>query len=281
MVAALPWAGAAELFSEPFDAEATAKVVVRKDANAAVVYVDYANYVRNMPGTSGPVTIRIPEAPNRLPGSAATRGVVLSALYGGTPRAVNLIAAAAANGAPVVFTGDHRLKFDMWLSMDPTATPTSTGTTEFGIWGLNGLDSVTLSRSNRANGRGIWGWLSNEGGAGTAAGSGDASIYFNATDPVRRENVVDASLFNVAFAQGSPLPRTPNNQWTAVEVDVIGTRAVVRMNGVVFFDEDPGPLDPDASSGVARIGMRIRLPAAPHSARTGSSGSSTILWSSR
>ena len=249
-----PCAGAAELFSEGFDAEASAKVVVLKDASAAVAYVDYSNYVRNMPGTSGPVTLKIPEAPNRLPGSAATRGVVLSALYGDAPRAVNLIAAAAANGAPVVFSGDHRLKFDMWLSMDPTATGTSTGTTEFGIWGLNGIDSVMLSRSNRANGRGRWGWLSNEGGAGAAAGSGDASLYLNAIDPVRRENVVDAGLFGQAFAQGAPLPRTPNNQWTAVEVDVLGTRTVVRFNGVVFFDEDQGPLDPDASTGVARIG---------------------------
>ena len=142
----------------------------------------------------------------------------------------------------------------MWLSMDPTATATSTGSTEGGVWGLNGQPAVVLSRANRANGRGIWGWLSNEGGAGAAAGSGDASFFLNGTDPVRRENNTDTGLFAPAFAQGSPLPRTPNNQWTAVEVDVVGTRTVVRFNGVVFFDEDPGVLDPDASSGVARIG---------------------------
>jgi hypothetical protein len=254
LVVAAPWAGAAELFSEGFDAEATAKVVVRKDANAAIAFVDYSNYVRSMPGTTSPATLNIPEAPNRLPGSAPTRGVVLSALYAGAPRAINLLAAAAANGAPVVFSGDHRLKCDMWLSMDPTATGTSTGTTEFGIWGVNGADTVLLSRSNRANGRGLWGWLSNEGGAGAAAGSGDASLYFNALDTLRRENVVDAGLFTLAFSQGSPLPNTPNNQWTAVEVDVVGTRTIVRINGVVFFDEDPGPLDPEATSGVARIG---------------------------
>ena len=88
--AAVSCAGAAELFTEPFDAEATAKVLLLKDLNAAVAYVDYGNYVRQMPGTAGPVTLKIPEAPNRLAGSAPTRGVVLSALYGGTPRAVNL-----------------------------------------------------------------------------------------------------------------------------------------------------------------------------------------------
>lgn len=254
LVAAVSSAGAAELFTESFDAEATAKVAVLKDLNAAVAYVDYGNYVRQMPGTAGPVTLKIPEAPNRLPGSAPTRGVVLSALYGGTPRAVNLLAAAAPGGAPMVFTGDHRLKFDMWLSMDPTATATSTGSTEGGIWGINGQPAVVLSRANRANGRGIWGWLSNEGGAGATAGSGDASFYQNGTDALRRENNTDTGLFAPAFAQGSPLPRTPNNQWTAVEVEVVGTRTVVRFNGVVFFDEDPGLLDPDASSGVARIG---------------------------
>ncbi|MFN0127926.1 MAG: choice-of-anchor D domain-containing protein [Verrucomicrobiales bacterium] len=244
----------AELYSEPFDSEGTAKVVVLKDANAAVAFVDYSNYMREMPGAGAPVTLRIPEAPNRIPGSAATRGVVLSALYDGTPRAINLIAAATLNGAPLVFTGDHRLRFDAWLSMDLTATTTSTGTTESGIWGVNGVETVLLSRSNRANGRGLWGWLTNEGGAGAAAGSGDAPIYFNSTNSVRRENLTDTALFTNAFAQGSPIPNTPNNQWTAVEVDVIGTRTVVRFNGVVFFDEDPGVLDPEASSGVARLG---------------------------
>ena len=169
LLAAVPGAGGVELFSEAFDAEGTARVLVRKDANAAVEYVDYGNYVRNQPGTTGPVTFRLPEAPNRLPGSAPTRGVVLSALYAGTPRAINLIAADAANGSPVVFSGDHRLRFDLWMSLDPTSNPSGTGTTESAIWGVRGVDTVLLSRSNRANGLGIWGWLTNEGGAGAAA----------------------------------------------------------------------------------------------------------------
>jgi hypothetical protein len=254
LLASVRGMAAAELFLEPFDSEATAKVMVLKDVQSAAAFVDYSNYVRSMPGTSGPVTIRIPEAPNRLPGSQPTRGVALSALYSGTPRAINLIAAAAANGAAVPFSGDHRLKFDLWLSMDPSATTSSTGTTESALWGINGLDTVLLSRSNRTNGRGIWGWLTNEGGAGAAAGSGDASLYFNNGELVQRENIGDAARFSLAFAQGSPIPNTPNNQWSAVEVDVIGTRTVVRINGVVFFDEDPGGQDPDTSSGVARIG---------------------------
>ena len=108
-----PLVMAASLYSESFDSLATAKVLVNKLANADLAYVDYSSFIRDQSGGGGPVTVRIPEAPNRIAGSAATRGVLLNATYGGTARTINLLASATPGGAAVVFSGNYRMAFDM------------------------------------------------------------------------------------------------------------------------------------------------------------------------
>ena len=52
------------LYTEAFDSEATANVVVDKDADTVVQYLDYSSFM------VGAETFSIPEAPNKLDGSA-------------------------------------------------------------------------------------------------------------------------------------------------------------------------------------------------------------------
>ena len=235
---------AAPLYSEPFDSAATAKVTVNKLADADLAYVNYASFVRDQSGAGGPVTLSIPEAPNRLPGSAATRGVLLNATYGGTARTINLLASATPAGAATVFSGNDRMAFDMWLAVDPTGTA---GTTEVGLFGIGHSGTTTISYSRRAAGVGTFGWLSAEGGIG---GSGDMSLYIGGTAAFVTENIANAGLYGLAFPQGSIYTSTPNNQWTQVELVAVGTKVTVYMNGAKFGETT----NPANISGFASIG---------------------------
>ncbi len=241
---------AASLYSESFDSQATAKVVVNKLANADLAFVDYSSFVRDQPGGGGPVTIRIPEAPNRIPGSAPTRGVLLNATYGGTARTINLLASATPGGAATIFSGDYRLRFDMWLAVDPSATA---GTTEVGLFGVGHSGTATVSYARRSSGIGTFGWISAEGGigAGNPAGTnGDNGLFVGTVPAFFTENLNNAGLYATAFPQGTSLSNTPNNQWTQVELWVVGTKATLYMNGVKFGETT----DPAITTGFASIG---------------------------
>lgn len=235
---------AAPLFSEPFDSQASAKVVVNAQANTGFFYVDYASFVRNQTGGGGPVTVSIPEAPNRIPGSAARRGVVLNATYAGTARAINLLAADAPGGTKQVFSGNYKMACDMWLAVDKSATA---GTTEIGLFGVGHSGNNVISYVGRNSGIGTFGWASAEGGI--AASTGDLTMNIAGTAAFRRENLADAALFSLAFPQGTALANCPNNQWTRVEMVVIGTKVSLYMNGVKMGEGDPA-----ITSGFASIG---------------------------
>lgn len=242
-------AQAAPLFSESFDSD-QAKVKVVQRTSAALSFVDYSDFERAAPTGAGTLRVHIPEAPNRIPGSPATKGVVLSSLYGTSDRSIMLLAADAAGGEAVSFNGNYKVTFDMWLSLDPAATLSSSGTTEGGLWTVNSPGTSAPARFFRSSSQGNWGWLSTEGGvgAGTApnvgipgtAGSGDATFYTNGIQEAFRENVtLDPALFAQAFPQGSPIAKTPNNQWTAVEISVTGGSHIrVKFNGVLFLERD-------------------------------------------
>ena len=235
---------AASLYSEPFDSQATAKVLVNKLANADLVYVDYAALLRDQPGGGGPVTLSIPEAPNRIPGSAPRRGVLLNATYGGTARTINLLASATPGGAARVFSGDYRMAFDMWLAVDRTST---VGTTEVGIFGIGHSGAATVSYARRTTGVGTFGWASAEGGIGA---SGDMALYVGITPAFVTENLANPGLYGLAFPQGAALKNTPNNQWTQVEIITIGDKVTVFLNGVKFGVTT----EPAITNGFASIG---------------------------
>jgi hypothetical protein len=66
---------AADLFTESFDAQETAKVAMNNGTGMTVTYENYSNM------TVGAVVNNIPEAPRMIPGSTATRGVLMKATY--------------------------------------------------------------------------------------------------------------------------------------------------------------------------------------------------------
>ena len=238
---------AAPLYTESFDSAATARVMVNKLADADLAYVNYSAFVRDQIGGGGPVTVRIPEAPNRIPGSAATRGVLLNATYAANARTINLLASATPGGAAATFSGNYRMAFDLWLGMDPTAT---VGTTEVGMFGI-GLATTTPSLISRANGLGTYGWLSTEGGVGAA---GDMSLFVDGTAAFITDlpgAPPDPVAYTLAFPSGEPLgSNAPNNQWSQVELIVVGTKVTVLVNGVKFGETT----NPAVTSGFASIG---------------------------
>ena len=207
---AAPPLGAQLPYQDGLDSAATAKIkpLVAPDMEGS--FVDYSNF------TVGAVTHAIPEGPGRMPNSAPTRGYLIRNLYSGDSRITNVLLADAPDGNPVVFSGNYRLKFDMYLSLDPSATRTSTGTTEVGLWGVgnDGVNAVGyFNRSTIATG--VWGWLTVDGGI---AANGDATIYDGITNLGRKQDTVDTTLFMSAFPTGAPIAGDANNQWTQVEI---------------------------------------------------------------
>lgn len=224
------------LFSEGFDTEDSARVSVLRRSSTEMMFVDYSDFERAAPSAGGStLRVHIPEAPNRISNSAATKGVVLSALYDGPERSIFLLAADAAGGSPIQFSGNYRVRFDMWLSMDPANTDKA-GTTEGGAWTVNAPGLVAPARYYRSSSTGNWGWLDTDGDLAPA--SGDASFFTNGLPIKLLENGIDSPLFSSAFPQAAPFPNTAANQWTAVEISVLGTHIRVKFNGVTFFDQE-------------------------------------------
>lgn len=246
-----PLAMAAPLYSESFDSQATAKVLVNKAANTDLLYVDYSSFVRDVAGGGGAATIQIPEAPNRIVGSAPTKGVLMFMTYNGIARALNLRAADSPGGPAKVFTGNYRMSCDMWLSIAPDAV---NGTTDVGLFGVGHSGTNLVSYANRATAVGTYGWCTSEGGIGA---NGDVTLLslIPGTPAVttaifRKENIIDAPLFNQAFLQGTPFPNTPAGQWTQVDMVVVDNKATLYMNGVNF-----GAMpNPGTTDGFATIG---------------------------
>jgi Concanavalin A-like lectin/glucanases superfamily len=234
---------AAPLYSESFDSQATAKVLVNKQADAEIFYVDYSAIVRNQAGAGGPVTVRIPEAPNRIAGSAATKGVLLNATYGGAARTVNLLAAATPGGAAVVFSGNYKMSCDMWLSLDPTATAANDNTTEAGLFGVGQTASFLMSRITRNNNPGVMGWVLEDNGA---LSTGDVG-FFSARAALYALD--DGPNFNLSFPQGRPYASAANNHWVQVEIVSAGGQVSLFLNGLRM-----GPAGAGSPSGFAAIG---------------------------
>ena len=121
------------------------------------------------------------------------------------------------------------MAFDMWLSVDPTATA---GTTEVGLFGIGHSGTATVSYARRAStGVGIFGWASSEGGIGT---TGDLGMFIEKTAAFLTGNGANSGLYAQAFPRGSSIANTPNNQWSQVELIVVGNKVTLFVNGVKF-----------------------------------------------
>lgn len=253
---------AADLFTEPFNDEASAHVGTNNGSGGTVAYVDYSLLV------IGAQQITIPEAPRSIPGAIPTRGVLLKIDYAAptTDRIVNLIALDAPAGNRLAFTDNYRLKFDSYQRLSPSVTlapaggfPNETGTTEHLLWGIGYNANLPLGRSWRTGrGNGTWGWLATEGGYSATNGS-DASVYVNGTltggrnlDPASADF---AAYFLPAFSNtASPIPGAPANQWVETDITVLGGQVTVQFKGTTgtatkFFQNVQGSI-----AGAAMVG---------------------------
>ncbi len=217
------------LYEEGFDSEASAAVSVGATSDTVTTFVDYSNF------TIGATVHSIPEAPNMIPGSAATRGVVMQAnLSEGALNVVNLTALETAGGDEVELAAgeNFRVSFDMYLSVaDPLP---GTGSTESVVWGVGHDGLIRFGRLNRDDPGlvGSWGWLSTEGGFGTE----DAILFNGPVELADLGNTTDGSaMFLSAFPAASPVPQAPNNSWVHAEITVLNGQLTVEYNGVEFF----------------------------------------------
>lgn len=235
---------AAELMAEGFDAQATAHVEVNNGLDATATFVDYSNMI------VGTTTHNIPEAPRRVTGSAATRGVLLKMSYGGVnanERIANLVALDDVGGTRLALTDNYRLRFDVYLRISPTVTPgasgvpTQAGTTEDMIWnvGYQALTGVPMGRLFRSSrGTGVWGLLATEGGYGSTTSGGDAGIWLanttNAAGTRHLETAADrAAFFTPAFgSDATPVPNCPANQWVEADISVSAGLVTVEFGAV-------------------------------------------------
>lgn len=257
---------AVEYFSESFDEEATAQVSFVKRNGTYYEYVDYSNFTVSSPNPAvGSAVKSIPAAPNTLPGTAATKGMLLQLRYENVTvndpppntitvvptddRMINVVAMSdPLQGVRLVLPSNYRVSFDFYLRLDPAATldpatglPTGLGTTEQMTWCVGytttGDPLGRLFRTLR--GAGIWGWLSTEGGHASTAG-GDAALYNGpnlvAGRDLGKSSGVDladvAPYFTPAFgASSSPMPSAPANQWVTAVITKIGTQITVEYKG--------------------------------------------------
>lgn len=223
-------AGAARAqYAEGFDSQATADVTIQAEPDTTVLFVDYGNM------TIGTTPFSIPEAPRRIAGSAATRGVLMQAnLTAATTAAVNILAGTT----PIPWSGRYRLSFDAWVNVP---NPVPSGSTEQLLWGVS-VDGVTPieARHNLALGaQGVYGWLAGENGYS----SEDSVICEGGVRLAQRgdQQTGNGVYFNEAFNQPvvGGLFNAPANQWVRVDIDVDALGVRVFYNGVEFHNVTP------------------------------------------
>lgn len=254
----------AEVFSEGFDSEETAKVEQILGAGMTARFVDYGNL------EVGALVHHIPEAPRRIPGSAPTRGVLMRANYEAPyeQRTGNLAALDAPGGNRLELSDNFRLTFDFYLRQSPDVTlnaggvPVNAGTTEQMLWAVGYTSASPAGRNWRSSrGSGAWGWLSAEGGYGPATGA-DASL-FRGTELVGGRDMnattTPVPFFTDAFgADASPVPHCPANQWVEAAITVRAGRITVEYRGAGrvatrFFEREP-VAPPDGLTGTVMVG---------------------------
>lgn len=186
------------LFSDDFDVDHTANWLVKYNTNDVFtdIFFDYS-------------TVGIPSAPNSVGGT--TRGMKLKAHLGAYASTLVGVSVSPLN---VGFTGDYRLRFDMWYNFNGPIDSTGTGSTELLFAGV-GASTITTNGpfglQARYNG-GVYFAVSGDSGFGAGStGSRDFGAYTN-------QSSLDPAVTSV-------------NTWPA------GTGTTVRDNANAYYAE--------------------------------------------
>jgi hypothetical protein len=216
-------------YAEGFDSQASANVTILAEPDTAVTFVDYSNM------TFGTATFSIPEAPRRVPGSAASRGVVLQAnLTAAVTSAVNIL----AGSTPIQFSGRYRVSFDAWINVP---NPLPTGSTEQLLWGVSvdGVPPIECRHNLALGASGVYGWLAGENGYS----SEDSVVCDGGLRIAQRgdQQTGNSVYFNDAFNQPvvGGVTNAPANQWVRVDIDVDAAGVRVYYNGIEFHSVTP------------------------------------------
>lgn len=251
--AIVPLSAQAQLFSDDFDGGTSATnwntYLSAADGQFNFAY-DYSTYA----GTAGVNTIPIPSAPRSTGGSTI-----------GLRMAINDTAAARQSMSAFpklqTFSGNYRLRFDMWVNYPGSAGGTGVGvagSTETAAFGIN-LPSEQAIGASGASGHAapansVWFSVNGEGGAsatsstlrdynsflGGALQFGDSG-GFAATGTSREDqsNTYYQTLFpaNLSYQTAG----APGKQWVTVDLEQVGSTTTWSMNGTLIATRTATP----------------------------------------
>lgn len=247
------------LYSDNFETDTSANWTVlgadsgsNNDYNAFFAFLYTTNrFVRNG------ITNTIPPAPNSG-GVTPNRGVKM---YVNKNDAIAAIAAINAYPTGQVFSNDYAVRFDMWLNYNGGAGGGS-GSTEFGIFGINHLGDKVNWQNDTSPSDGAWFGVTGEGGAAydyrSFLGDGSSPAWRWPTrapgafldrdgDGVIEEEIIFGSnppnwpLELMFPAPTFETPGVPGKQWVQVEIrqrtnDAGGIVVTWKMNEYVICE---------------------------------------------
>jgi len=209
------------LFTDNFDLNTAGNYTVNQDPDADILFTyDYS-------------TVGIPSAPNSIGGT--TLGVRFRANLDATT------GAQAINISPTggSFTGNYRMRFDVWINANGPFPAGGAGSTQFGTAGVGTLGTSVQKSSVPADG--AWFAVDGEGQSGidyrayrAASLEGPTSIAYAATDSgaINRRSA-DNPYYHTAFPGGQQAPAAQqaafpasadpaNNQEGALKAGTVG-----------------------------------------------------------
>lgn len=223
------------LFSDAFTTDSSANWIIKTGSGTAVE--DYTaqfafDYATNTYTING-VTRTIPLAPNSTAG-IATNGVKVTVNNNdetADPSGLNLYPNLSQT-----FSNDYALKFDLWINYNGPEGG-GTGSTEFGIFGLN-MSGNEVNWSGSPLGDGVWFGVTGEGGAARdyrtyvgdglipgmpleLQGSAGGFLDRNGDSIVEQEVFTEPDTAPLKLMFPKPISETaglPSKQWAQVEV---------------------------------------------------------------
>jgi hypothetical protein len=208
------------LFSDPGESLANFTRVNDSADTTAAANVDYG-------------ALGIPEAPHQILGSAAFRGIQLTANKGdttATTTGLNLILGAT----PQTFTGTHTFQFDVWMNVPSDATATTEGFLG-GTARSTATDAIVRNfRTSRGNG--AWFYATGDNGNATddfaQLNNGSRDVVFADTTDTASGTKYDTAFTNKYLATDPH--NDAANEWVQVSIVQDGSTASVYLNGVLF-----------------------------------------------
>jgi Immunoglobulin domain len=223
------------LFSDNFDTDASANWNLFWGAgnNIPDYSIDWAYDYGATPYTFNGTTYIIPPAPNSSSGT--TRGVRLTVNNNDATGAIAGVNVYPKNQS---FSNNFALKFDMWIQYPGSAAGSgATGSTEFGIFGINHLGSqVNYASTNSNSSDGIWFAVDGEGGtnpdyrAYVGNSSSNPSLLSNTAGGLSSADNASGIYPTLFPASRFESIGAPGKNWTAGEVS--------QLNGVLTWKLD-------------------------------------------